>query len=449
MFRDQLKTPIALVYLCIGALGIMYAAFYNGYPLVTSDTNTYIRSGFDFTIPADRPPFYGIFIRISSLWTSLWFTVFVQSAILTTLLYRLSHRVYGNDAPFHQYVTGFITIISFTCISWISSYLMADIFAAILLLATVLYLFEEKAVLKIVYLIVAAYAILTHNSHFIIALIFPVYLLIVAGIKRSKKLALKGAALFVTAAMCFILLSCVNLYNGNGFTMSKSSHIFMMGKLAETGILNTYLDDNCPTKKLVMCNYKDDIPILAFEYLWASNSPLYKTGGWDNSKPGYDSIIHDVFTQPKYVKMFLIKSIISTARQMTQVNIPDKPMVQDMNSGVYGAVHKYFQDEEKEYLCSKQNQNNLDLHALNIIYGLFLALSSFFAVWYLPQVADNKQITDIYTAFIVLIILNAFATATFANVLDRLQNRVFWLLPALNAMLMVKYLYEKKDAVGK
>ena len=39
----------------IGALLLSLIGLYNGYPLVYSDTGTYIYSGFDMFIPVDRP----------------------------------------------------------------------------------------------------------------------------------------------------------------------------------------------------------------------------------------------------------------------------------------------------------------------------------------------------------------------------------------------------------
>jgi hypothetical protein len=430
-------------FLLLAALGIMYAAFCNGYPLVTSDSGSYILTGFKFQMPADRPPFYGFFLRHSSLRTSLWFTVFAQSALLSFLLCRLSAIVYDAGAPVRLYITGFVFIISFTCVSWVSSFIMADVFAAILLLAVTLYVYgPAKKGAGAAYLIIIACATLMHNSHFIILLLVAVYLLAVALIKKTRPLAAKAAIMLCVALACFTFVGSINFFRDRGFTFSKGSHIFMMGKLAETGILNAYLDDNCATRPRKLCNYKDDLPAVAYGFVWDNNSPLYKTGGWDNSKQEYDSIIHDVFTTPKYIKMFAIKSLISTCRQLTQINIPARPLAHREGSSPYAAIHAHFYDEQREYLSSAQNQNSIDVGVLNIIYNLFFICSTVFVLWYLPGLPDGRRITAIYALLAALIVINAFTTATFANVLDRLQNRVWWLLPAMNAILLARYLYE-------
>ena len=62
-------------------------ALYNGYPIVYSDTSTYIESGFSLQPPADRPITYGLFIRVFSLnGFSLWTVALMQSLIISFLI---------------------------------------------------------------------------------------------------------------------------------------------------------------------------------------------------------------------------------------------------------------------------------------------------------------------------------------------------------------------------
>lgn len=74
--------PIISIF--IGAVILMTDAFYNGFPVVYSDTSTYLASGFEWETPFDRPITYGIFLRIFSLnGTSLWLVIFFQALIPT------------------------------------------------------------------------------------------------------------------------------------------------------------------------------------------------------------------------------------------------------------------------------------------------------------------------------------------------------------------------------
>jgi hypothetical protein len=65
----------------------MLAAFYNGYPLLYSDTSTYLASGFELQTPVDRPITNGIFLRIFSLnGLTLFAAAFFQSLLLSCLI---------------------------------------------------------------------------------------------------------------------------------------------------------------------------------------------------------------------------------------------------------------------------------------------------------------------------------------------------------------------------
>ena len=129
----------------IAALFLMVISLYNGYPLYGGDTHAYMYTAFHGSIQPDRTPFYGKFIRYSSLRESLWFTVFGQSLILACLLTRYIELLYTKKAGMRFLLLCVICITSFTCVSWIASCLMPDIFTPILLLGVLLYLFDKKA----------------------------------------------------------------------------------------------------------------------------------------------------------------------------------------------------------------------------------------------------------------------------------------------------------------
>jgi hypothetical protein len=72
--------------LLLGSLVLISAGIYNGFPLVTSDSGTYINSAIQLTVPDDRPITYGLFILITGFKKSLWFVIFTQGLLLAWLL---------------------------------------------------------------------------------------------------------------------------------------------------------------------------------------------------------------------------------------------------------------------------------------------------------------------------------------------------------------------------
>src|SRR6476646_4300502 len=73
----------------VGALCLLIPAFYNGFPLSTSDTGGYISNSFTLYVPIDRPVSYSVLIRLTSLGLTLCGVVAAQALVLSALLLAL------------------------------------------------------------------------------------------------------------------------------------------------------------------------------------------------------------------------------------------------------------------------------------------------------------------------------------------------------------------------
>lgn len=434
--------PTVLILLAT-SLMLLAPAIYNGFPLINSDTGSYIRHAFDFQVPADRSPFYGVYVGISSLWSSLWFTISAQAIIVAFLLYRLYCMLSGQQ---QVNMTGFFIASIMICIGtqagWITSFAMPDVFASILLMASLLFLFDRNAgkVVRFLYISIIFIAIAVHNSHYLIFFIFTVVLLITSYIIKAKKTRKLLYTLLSVCLLNMLVLASLNFVKGFGFTLSSGSHVFMMAKLAETGILKDYLEHNCDKKQYKLCAYKDQVPGNLSVYLWAEYSPLYKTGGWDSSKKEDIEIIKDVFSTPSYVIRFAKRSIENTFRQLGTISLPEKITPLGEGSSPLKYVTQHLPNERSSYVSSKQYDGELSTGLWPGIHYIFLALSTIavIIIWKLKKF--NRNISGIYLATILFIMCNAFITATLSEVVGRLQYRVSWVFPAINIMIIVQYL---------
>ena len=333
-----------------------------------------------------------------------------------------------------------LTIVSFTCVSWVTSYLMPDVFAGILLLAVFLYISEgKKSVLTTLsYIGIIFLAILIHNSHFAITLLFSLSLLVWSLVRKNRPLAKKCLSLISVCIGVWVILCSMNKVKKHGFVFSRGSDIFIMAKLAETGVLDQYLADNCGRKNIDLCKYKGHIPASSTEFMWSGESPLYKTGGWDSTHTDYKVIIHDVLTTPRYAGMFARKCFVNMLKELTLVNAPDNVPVMDQRSEPWKKVHQYFADELPAYTTSLQNSNALSADSCNLIYYLFFILSSLWLLLFYPRVM-NKELRFIYCCMLLFFVINALVTASFSTVIYRFQYRIFWVLPATNAAVIAGY----------
>jgi len=86
-------------------------SFYNGYPVILSDSGTYINSGFELTVSWDRPIAYSLFIVLSSFKISLWLTIFFQCLITAFIIDEFLKLVLSfNYKHFHTPLIIFILV---------------------------------------------------------------------------------------------------------------------------------------------------------------------------------------------------------------------------------------------------------------------------------------------------------------------------------------------------
>jgi len=96
-------------------------------------------------------------------------------------------------------------------------------------------------------------------------------------------------------------------------------------------------------------------------------------------------------------------------------------------------MEKHFPHELNEFLNSRQNTKTLHLVFYDDVYIIILILSSLIVLFGMNETMKRKAL-PVYAFFIFYIIANAFATATFGNVLTRLNSRNIWLLPLVNIL---------------
>jgi len=449
-----IKMPFKkLFFYIIGAFTLLIPAFYNGYPLVYSDTGSYIINGMELTIPKDRPVMYGLFVHLFSFNFSLWPVIFAQSLIVFYVLWKISKLAVPSISE-RFFLISMALFSWFTGLGWYTSQLMPDIFTVVTLCLIVLLLFRKKYTLyqNIVFSVLLLFSINTHFSNYLIAI---ATIAILFGITRSniipkaKKEVSFRLPLLVAILTIFVGLM-INFSIGNSFKLSQNSHVFLMGKMLDSGVLKSFLDDTCATKKYELCDCKDSLPETSRMLLWDSNSPLQKKGDWKNSEDSYNQILLDIATSPKHAFLFLYNAALSSVTQLFQNEVGSgivSNWYNDPTSPPYQTVSKYFPFELNQYKQSRQNTNlwdqNLDLTLINFVTFLLLIaatitlLTQFFLSKKRLQYATETQI--IFTSLLIGIVVNAVVTASLANIYDRLQARVSWALIFCLFLLLAHY----------
>jgi len=433
------------LFLSGAVLSLLLPALINGYPLVYADTATYLDSGFTFGMPFDRPMTYGLFLRFVSLnGLSLWMVIAVPSLLMAWLIFRLyTFWLEGKElASFFAFLTVLLLSL-FTGLSWTASQLMPDIFTPIMFLSALLLLTgtckrSESILLYFLFFLSAA----MHLSHLSFNMAFFVSILI---IREIKPLGLKSH-IRTRPLLVLLLLSMLAGLSGAS-SYAKSKHIFLMGAMVEHGIVQPYLDEHCGSKDYRLCEYKDSLPDLAWQFLWDPDSPLEKLGGWKETKEEFNEIIRATLRSPKYLALHLRESVKATAHQLVKFKLGDGNGIFLEGSQLHERMNRYMPGEISAYETSLQNRGKLNIPTwIHRMQQGFIVLSFLLLIGLL--FGKRKAYTDSkYLGLVILILLaviiHAWICGTFANAIDRLGTKMIWLLvlPTALGSVRMKKLY--------
>lgn len=424
-----------------GALFMLCAAFYNGYPIVYSDTSTYLASGFELHPPFDRPFTYGLFIRIASLnGVSLWLVLFFQAALLAWLIFKFSEKFFPCKPGFVLALIVFLSL--FTGLSWTASQLIADIFTPILLLTMAILIYgnptkKEQISLYAVFLL----ACTTHLSHINLC----IALLLSAALLLGKQLRQRTARKPLLLLFLFTALSFLPMM----VAYSKSKHVFLMGAMVEHGIVKQYLEAHCAEKRFVLCESKDSLDLKAWEFIWNENSPLNSSGGWAKNKRECNEIIYGTLTESRFIFLHLKESLKATVGQLLRFNIADGNGVFLSETLLYKRMQKYLPHEVQRYERSRQNHGEfLSADGINLLFTLVIAAGILALLMSWIKGIFPAPSHAVIGFLLAGIILNAWVCGTFSTVIDRYGCKVMWMLPFISLLGILSYLHKPENEPG-
>jgi len=121
------------------ALLLLWPAVWNGYPLVFSDTGTYLTQAIERHLGWDRPPFYSLAILPLHMTLSLWPVVVAQALIAAWMLGLLRRALLPAASAWSVVPLAGLLALA-TSLPWCAAQVMPDLFTGLLVLAAALLL---------------------------------------------------------------------------------------------------------------------------------------------------------------------------------------------------------------------------------------------------------------------------------------------------------------------
>lgn len=458
----MIRRLVNLIFVALSVLVLLIPALQNGYPLLYSDSATYIASGHIGAVPIDRPMLYCFIVRHLSLSYSLWFVLIFQSVIfvwLTSL--TLSQFLESRFVS----VYSFVVCLFLSLLTGASNYLsqiMPDVFSGFFIWAIGLIFIVRSKIGRRLLIALIIVSVMVHFSNLLTITGLSAVLLILLYIfkNRVENIRTKVVNLVLISVLPWMLIPSFNFLFDKEFYLNKSSNIFFTGRLIETKILNDFFETQPGAKQYSLYAVKDRVPEKAWQFLWNNDSPLYDgncgtNGGWSNCwkvhSAEYGRMIKDVLTTPALLEKFVWISMTDWKNQLLDFDTGHLTP-QGKGSNFDGIIPEYL-DDSAQYKAAKQYTETLFFEKESKIQRWVVGISMLVivcSVIYLARKKSDNLESILIVGMVVLLglIINALSCSVFSGVLNRYQGRVIWLIPLL-ALTLVLFLFQAKDTDRK
>jgi hypothetical protein len=444
LIRHPVPRPVLLGF---ATLFLSVPAVYNGLPLLFFDSFDYLgngrrvlralATGREYGFYGYRSHFYSLFLGTMYATThSLWIVPLVQGLILSYILW-LCFRVVSPGRPAALFLGQIGLLSCATSASWFVSFVMPDVFAAILILAAFLLgpgrrdlgRGERGAVLA-----VALVSILVHASHFALAAALTIPVLVIACVERrpgdgwvSSALlgGLVAVAVLLTAGMTAMLYGRPGLY--------RDSPPFLLARSIGDGPGRAFIREQCGRTRYAICAVADDLPTTASQFLWGDRSIL-KTGSPDLVRQIHDEELALVLGATRQYPLWQLRqSLGNFARQLLAVDLYSFEGRDDYDQQVSVIMRR----QQAAYLRSRQHTRTLPLRALTSMHQGILWAAFAVSAWvaYRAWRLGRSRLVELAVIVGFGVVSNAWITGVFSNVLGRYQARVAWLAVAVGLQL--------------
>jgi hypothetical protein len=402
----------------------------NGYPLVFSDTGTFLQQLLVPLMNWDKPWIYGPVLVLLSMKLTLWLPLLAQGACVSWVLWLVQRVVRTPSAALHLLLCMVLAIGS--AAPWFTSLLMPDIFAPLTVLLLFLLAFDSNARRRWPITALSVFAIAAHLAH-----------LVIAAACLAVVLVLRPRALLRTAlplAAAIMLLLATNLVGHGRLSVSPYGSVIALARLVADGPAATYLEENCPAAGYRICNWAGRLPNDADVFLWHPAGPVWTyPGGPIALAPEASRIVFaTIVSRPWPVARAALGNWFA---QLHMLRLDDVIGANALDATVGAQLRTYYPPGEYDrYRASAQRSDRLRRIAaplqtpLLVVLGLG-AIASFalmFRSW-----RRDRALFALIALIAAGVVSNAFATGALAGPHDRYQARIAWLLllpPVMFAM---------------
>jgi hypothetical protein len=435
------KLANSIVFCICGTLALSWVAIWNGYPLVFSDSGTYIRSAIQHVNPGDRPIYYSLFIELFHLRISLWPVVFAQGLITVWIIDRVIDTL-SPLSPSWMRIGVLVFFSICTGLPWSTGEIMPDFFAPLLIVAVYLIVVESERLRYRDCLLLLAFLITAEASHFShVALAIGTLCVIgILSFLMRRRISCRGFVLSGAATVAAVAaILAINYAERKELVFAPWGSVLLLAKLAEYGTAQDYLSKTCPTHTYRICKYRDELPRTVGTFLYGDGTALDKLGGPEGYRDEAGPLAINILKDAPIRHALLAAKATASMFVYFPTGWGNDPEGED--KAVTQMIHRYFRREADGYDMSRQQTGQLHRSLVNDLHvpvGFFL-LAANLAFLMASIIRGNKETTFLLLAILAAMIGNAFLCGALSSSDGRYQSRmipllVIGLLPLLQGL---------------
>jgi hypothetical protein len=462
-----LKNLINTGFFIFGVLLLIGPAIQNGFPILHSDSGTYLLEGFNHKIPVSRPLSYCLFVKYTSRVFSIWSVIITQAIFVYWMIWLTVNTLLGKKGTAWLTFT-IIAILSVTTgISYYVSQIMPDIFLSVAFLGIFVLLFRQKLPWLTLAFIgwIIWISLIVHLSNLpVITGVLTALLALLVILNKTFKVLFSSKMIFLYAVMIISWLTnpVISLYQGEGLQMSNSSNIVFFSRLLQAGAAQTFIKDKCnEDKSYYLCKYADEIDKYnrLDVFLWEDSSFLYdhpcREKTWDNCwrerNAEFGVVNSEILSYPPSRKIYLNAVWNDFLLQLRSFELTTYVSFK-AGSHIDYPLKRYYASDYKSFLNSRQNCGDLVFSHQKYIIRWSIYLSLLILIGLVIKYKDYLNFrSPFFNLFLIILggwLINGVLTASLAVVSHRFLGRFIWLLPML-VILMIYKEYSGKKSVSQ
>jgi hypothetical protein len=431
---------VQLGLVALGAAALLWPAFVNGYPLVFQDTAWYLSP---FLGTGRHHPGhtigYSLFTALVPGAPSLWSIAVAQALITSALIVRVASA--AAEAPRERLFLPAAALLGVLLLSGAAKYVswvMADVSTGWLFLAGALFLMSAKRLDRAAAALVAALAVLSHNTHVPIAIATSAGLAAGAWLLPAARSARRASLVLLLLALLSVPWTfAVNSMLRGTSRVFQGTGTMLMYRFIDSGVVLPTLDRYCGERAWKSCRHRDEFARHVGRadgwFLHRPSSPfLGELGGWNGAEQG--EIVAHAF------RCCWDRIALTTAaaawRQFWRIDSDDGLAIVDTGPAL-AFLKRHHASELPALDSSRQGRGErvrvllhpfpeVALHALTILVAGGLAAYA----WR----RGRREVAFLVAGALLFVLANALVCGFGSSVHDRYQGRVAWLVPLAAAL---------------